>query len=314
MFIEKYFVTHYLVKYLDQNQEKCEILVPNLHGRVLYRHGIKELAIKYIKKNTNINNPVFQNFEHYGNCAFCSEFRKLEKSHAIANTIFRTLLKKVDGRQPIVISTNSNQLKFDSDTWAVNQLCKICESYFNKNYEEYSINALRGKNPNVKIVKTLNGVSFNGLDQEVIAKYCLSVYWRAALSVHPSYSSVHIFPEFNEYLKLYFKNDIILNKSAMNVRMFNLVDEDKELNDEAIASFMVSPFTRLEEKRLVFCLKLESYFVEIKIEKLGYKEKMKKGYLGNSKNILFLENKDIFSINEIFNNFAHGKYLHDKTL
>lgn len=313
MFIEKYFVTHYLVKYLNQNQEKCEILVPNLHGRVLYRHDIKELAIKYIKKNTNINNPVFLSSEHYGNCAFCTEFRKLEKSHAIANTIFRTLLKKVEGRQPIVINTSAKHLKFDSDTWAVHQLCKVCESYFNKNFEEYSINALRGKNPNVKIVKTLNGVSFTDLDQDVIAKYCLSVYWRAALSVHPSYSSVHIFPEFNEYLKLYFKNDIKLNKSAISLRMFNLVDKDKILNDEAISSFIVCPFTRFEDKRLVFFLKLESFFIEIKIEKLGFKEKYKRGYLGKNKNILFLDNKDIFSIQEILNNFAYGKYLYENT-
>jgi len=313
MFIEKYFVTHYLVKYLNHNQEKCEIFVPNLHGRVLYRHDIKELAIKFIEKNTNINNPIFQSFEHYGNCAFCSEFRKLEKSHAIARTIFKTLLKKVEGRQPIVINTNAKKLKFDSDTWAVNQLCKNCESYFNKKYEEYSINALRGKNPNVSLVKTLNGVSFKGLDQEIIAKYCLSVYWRAALSVHPSYSSVHIFPEFNEYLKLYFKSDLKLNKAILNLRIFNLVDKEKILNDEAISSFIVCPFTRLEDKRILFYLKLESFFVEIKIEKLGFKEKMKRGYLVNNKNILFLDNKDIFSIKEILNNFAYGKYLQENT-
>ncbi|ENV16466.1 hypothetical protein [Acinetobacter guillouiae] len=309
MFIEKYFVTHYLVKYLNQNKEKCEIFVPNLHGRVLYRHDIKELAIKYIEKNTIINNPIFQSFEYYGNCAFCSEFNKLEKSHAIARTIFRTLLKKIGGGQPIVINGHVNKLEFDSDTWAIHQLCKKCESFFNREYEDYSIKALRGENLNVTIVKTINGVSFKGLDQEIIAKYCLSVYWRAALSVHPSYSSVHIFPEFNEYLKLYFKYNQILKKNVINIRMYNLVDENNTLNEDSIRSFIVGPFTRFDGESLIFCLKLENYFVEIKIKKLTFKEKFKRGYLGQNKNILFLENKDIFSIEELEKNFALGKYL-----
>lgn len=312
MFIEKYFVTHYLVTYLNDNKEKVEIMVPNLEGKVLFWHDIKALAINYIKENTNCLVPIIQRkFDYYGICVFCDEFNILKKSHAIPFSIFKGLLKKIDGGQPIVIKTSESKLMRDSDTWAIQQLCGECEKYFNDNYEKYSIDTLRGKNPDVKVTKFSSGISFKDMDQNRVAKYFLSVYWRAALSIHPSYSSVMIFPEFNTYIKAILRSDNDIHNKVINIRMFNLFDEDKELSDEAISSFMVSPFTRIENKCLTFCLKLESYYVEIKISKLSYKEKLKKGYLLNNRQILFIENRRIFSIKEILHNFVHGKFLHE---
>lgn len=313
MFIKKYFVTHYLVHYLNDKKEKVEILVPNLKGKFLFWHDIKALAIDYIKKNTNCLEPIIKkNFDYYGSCAFCNEFTILKRSHAIPRSIFKGLLKKIDGGQPIVIKTSESKLMHDSDTWAIQQLCGECEKYFNDNYEKYSIDTLRGKNPDVKVIKTAIGISFNGLDQEKIAKYFLSVYWRAALSIHPSYSSVHILEPFNSYIKEILENKIKINNRIINIRMHKLYDECGKINDESVASIMLSPFTRKNDKSIVFCLKLEAFFVEIKIEKLNYKEKMKRGYLLNDKNILFVEYKDIFSVEEIRNNIEYGIYLHKK--
>jgi hypothetical protein len=89
-------------------------------------------------------------------------------------------------------------------------LCNKCEGHFNSNYEDYSIHALRNEIEGLSCVNTEQGLNYSDIDSNKIILYVLSIYWRGALSIAPSYNKVLITNEMNENLKGVFLKNLIM--------------------------------------------------------------------------------------------------------
>lgn len=247
-----------------------------------------------------------------GVCLYCEEEKELKRSHAIGNTIFRKILKNCEKNAALRICRSENNLRLDNDSWATYQLCSSCEQYFNEKYENYSINALRGKREEVKITNLSNGISYSNIDVKKIACYFLSIYWRGAHSKHQSYENLKITDNIDLFLRQIFKGESEIHK-FINIKICTLYDDAGVLKRSEVQDIIVSPFaTEYSRSKISFSFIFEGYLVEIFIGKLGFFEKKERGFLDIKKRIIVMPDKDIFELDKVVEAFQHGKNLHDK--
>ncbi|NWK52174.1 hypothetical protein HYG89_06315 [Acinetobacter sp. SwsAc5] len=184
-----YLVTHYFVIYKTLEGENT-ILMPNRFRQELDGHAIRKLAIKKLQEELGGIDFRIVRIEKHGDCVYCGNFGKLERSHVIGNTVFSKILKDSENGHAIKISLSAEQkIGKSNDSWAKEMLCNTCESKFNSEFENYSIYLLREKQPGVIVSKFSSGVSFQKVDTKKIFLYVLSILWRAAYSDHKAYAN-----------------------------------------------------------------------------------------------------------------------------
>lgn len=313
---KKYHVSEYKIKYLDENNNLQEIMVPNKFRKILDGHEIRKLACEYIYSNTVTKNPKIKKIEKYGDCAFCEEHKELKRSHVVGNTVFSKLLKKCDNGNAIRISlSSSKKVKRDNHSWAIEMLCLDCENMFNTKFEDYAVSVLRGRNAGVKTNQMISGISFNNIDQYRITLYVLSLFWRGAYSIDKAYDNFIINYAMSSYLKKCFKGEEKLLKKAYSIRISKIYDRLGIFNEELIKDIIIQPFVKKSQNKVSYCIIFEGFLFEIYLLAQPFKERQKKGYLKPENKILFIPLKDIFSIDGVGHVFSEAlKYKNDITL
>lgn len=312
---KRYLVSDYFVKYKNEFDEINRILVPNLHGKVLNRHEVKELSIRYIKKNTQSNNPIFISYEKHGKCAFCLKFGKLERSHVIGNTVFKTLFKKCENGQAIKINLDEKKkIMFDSNSWAIEMLCKNCESMFNRNFEDYSISVLRNKCNSVQVTEFFSGLSLKGLDSNRFLLYIISLFWRAAYSIENPYKNVKITYGVDSYFRSCISGNLTVLPKICNLRVRKLFDSYEILDESLIKEIIINPFIHIQNKEVAYYMLYEGYLFEFYLIAPSFKRKKQQGFLKHNNDILFVPYIDIFSIEKIAKEFARAIQFHNNSI
>lgn len=244
-----------------------------------------------------------------GVCKLCSKQSELQISHAIGRTVFNKVVSSTKNNMLLNISPRKQVIKSTSDHWATPQLCSDCEQLFNNQYENYSINALRGKYPSIKIINTNLGVSYRGLKQEKLILYFLSIFWRAAHSNHEAYKGVSIEKEMDQYLRGIFLNDSQINSRILNVRIRSLSDKIKFISKEGLQKLIISPFTYKTKVNLIYVMLFEGWYVEIFYKKPSFKIRQQYGFLGNGRQVVLVPYIDFLEIPELVRSLMHGKYI-----
>ncbi len=314
---KKYHVSEYKIKYLDENNNVQEIMIPNESREILDGHEIRKLAYEYISSNTVTKNPkIKKEIEKHGYCAFCEEHKELKRSHVVGNTVFSKLLKRSENGNAIRISLSSpKKVKKDNHSWAIEMLCSECEGMFNTKFEDYAISVLRGKNKEVKVNQMISGTSFNNIDQYRITLYVLSMFWRGAYSIDKAYDNFIINYSMSLYLKKCFKGEERLLKNAYSIRISKLYDRFGVFSEESIKDIIIQPFVKKSRNKVSYCIIFEGFLFEIYLLAQPFKERQKKGYLNPENKILFIPLKDIFSIEGIGHIFSGAlKYKDDITV
>ena len=242
-----------------------------------------------------------------GICKLCDQKKKLQKSHAIGRTVFNKVLSKTNNNTLLNISPRSMRITQTNDQWDTYQLCLECEGIFNRQYENYSINALRGKYDSIKLTKFASGWSFNGLKQEKILHYVVSILWRAAHSTHTAYKDVAIPDELNLYLKDVFLKDKEILPNFLNVRMRILKDYLQLISNEGLQKILISPYAYKTKNNVLYVMMFEGWYIEIFFLKPKFKERRKLGYLRNGKNIFFAPYIEFSQVPGLMQTFLHGK-------
>jgi hypothetical protein len=119
----------------------------------------------------------------YGTCAYCLEHRQLAKSHAIPDAFFRDIFRKDSGKAVFV--SESRGIHTASDSGKAHLLCIPCEGLFAKSLDTPTISFLRSFRKQIETPGSSRRVSFN---TDVLARFILSVFWRATLSTSSLYS------------------------------------------------------------------------------------------------------------------------------
>lgn len=249
-----------------------------------------------------------------GICKLCDQSRELQKSHAIGRTVFNRILASTKNNVLLNISPKINVITNTNDQWDTHQLCSACESLFNKQYENYSIQALRGKYDSIKIIKTQLGVSYSGLKQEKIILYIISILWRAAHSKHSAYRGISMPEQLNDYLKFIFLGNKPILPNFLNVRMRILTDDMKLISHEGLQKVLISPYTYKEKNNVIYAMLFEGWYIEVFFLKPSFKDRQKYGFLGNGKPVFFVPYIDFSEIPELMKSLVHGKAIVENSL
>ena len=246
-----------------------------------------------------------------GVCKLCDQNKQLRKSHAIGRTVFNRVLRKADNNTFLNISPRLGRVKQTNDQWATFQLCLDCEDKLNRQYDNYGIKALRGDYDSVKITKFPSGWSFNGLNQERVLHYVISILWRAAHSTHSAYDGVTIPDELDSYLKHTFLGNEEILKDILNVRIRVLKDFSQSISDEVWQRVLISPYVYKTKNNVIYVMMFEGWYIEVFFLKPSFKERKKHGYLRNGKDIFFAPYIEISQVPGLMHALAHGVSLVD---
>lgn len=181
-------------------------------------------------------------------CKLCRIKSELCNSHAIPDSVFRSLFKKGNG-QAIKLSSNERSPNCKSqDSWATEQLCNSCETKLNINFDQYGLNLLRGKVGEIE--KGSEGVHFLNIDTLKFRSFVLSVFWRGAVSEHENYKTIEVSSGFLELIRSSLVRSAKVSKNSCTVFVQRLVDTTEGgFSESNLRELVVSPFPRTYEVR-----------------------------------------------------------------
>ena len=243
-------------------------------------------------------------------CKLCCIKSELCNSHAIPDSVFRSLFKKGNGQ---AIELSSKELvpnRRSQDSWATDQLCSNCEMKLNINYDQYGLNLLRGKVGNIK--KGNEGVHVSDIDTLKFKSFVLSVFWRGAVSEHENYRTIKVSPRFLELIRSSLVRSTNVSKNSCTVVVQRLVDTTKEggFSESNLRELVVSPFPRTYEVRGQLYSSITMLFLgfcfEIFLSPIRTGDKVSKFALGSSKTNYTFSYLEIMEIPEVLDLMVRG--------
>lgn len=246
-------------------------------------------------------------------CKFCNEIKELQRSHVIGKAVFRKILKESEGNYAINISLGDRKIKKSNDTWEAKLLCRECEQFFNKKYEDYSYHVIRKEQNGISFKEGPNGIFFRNVDTYRVILYFFSIYWRAAHSPHKAYKATITREITSDYIKDVLKDLTILNASIFSVRIRLLKDQSGGFPPQTLKRMIFNPFFKMKEKGFVYCLVFEGYLFELFFISTNFKERQQQGFLSRSSDSFFVPYVDIFDLPELTYVLAEGLKIHHET-
>lgn len=242
-----------------------------------------------------------------GKCALCLNNADLRRSHAIPDSVFKRISKENNGQSIRFHDDDTSLVDYSSDSWWEYQLCGNCEQHLNRNYEQYSLSAMRaGKG---KILKHDFGVTFSEVDTLKLQLFFLSIFWRAANSKNEAYQKVYIPEPWNNELRLHLLNKTRVPLRFMTVKISRLMDKstDGGFSLSNLKNVIASPFFRkLPDRKFSFCFLFEGFFIEIFMPGYTLKQRVAKGVINPLNKTVAAPYLNIFDIPEILNLLIAG--------
>ena len=244
-------------------------------------------------------------------CKLCGLLKPICKSHAIPNSIFKSLFRENSGKGITLSDIKDQSIEYSSDSLADDLLCSDCESQLNRNFDAYGLDLFRGHHKDVKIIKLDDVVVFRGFIPDKINGFLLSILWRAAISNHPVYSKIKTILSLDDIHILHdLSRSINTNKlKKFSIRIKRLNDKTGGFTESSFRGLIVPPFIRHKEAGISICFSFLGYLFEIFVKIHNKSIKKSLGTLSNSTNIT-IPKIEISEIPEIFQLFVqnYGKY------
>ncbi|KLV09222.1 hypothetical protein ABT56_03245 [Photobacterium aquae] len=236
-------------------------------------------------------------------CQLCLCKSELCNSHAIPDSVFRSLFKQGNGQAIELSSGEFIPNRKSQDSWATAQLCSECEVKLNITYDQYGLNLLRGKVG--KVVRHEDGVHFSNIDSLKFKSFVLSIFWRGAVSEHENYRTIQVAPRFLELIRSSLVRKDNVSKNSCTVIVQRLMDTTEGGFDESnLRNFVVSPFPRKYEVRGQFYSSISMIFLgfyfEIFYSPIRSSDKVSKFALGSSRTTYITPYIEITEIPEVF--------------
>jgi len=107
-----------------------------------------------------------------GQCRLCLNQRPLCNSHALPNSVFKSILRKNAGNAKVIFYDVTTPARNSSDTWGAELLCKDCEAKLNHKYDAYGMAVFRGYEG--RVVVHAEGVDLLSIDRQRLRSFsCL---------------------------------------------------------------------------------------------------------------------------------------------
>ncbi|OFX36946.1 MAG: hypothetical protein A2X08_16805 [Bacteroidetes bacterium GWA2_32_17] len=157
-------------------------------------------------------------------CSLCDESKPLIAAHIIPEFFYKILglYGNNSGQGRIKKATivnhefHINKKGIPLGIYDNNILCKECDNFINKEYENYSKSLLFDTSgTNVELSNEL--IIFKGIDYIKFKLFVLSIFWRASISIRPEFKNIKLQLEIENKLKSLIKNKDSVKPSEFSV-------------------------------------------------------------------------------------------------
>ena len=175
------------------------------------------------------------------NCSLCNCQNKLQESHIIPRSYFKSLKGK-SGQLFIVSSDESIEPILSNADPKEELLCWGCEQFLNENYESYGTRLFKDHK---KVKKTKDVVIFSHFRFKEFYLYLISILWRASVSNLPQYKHVDLGQQLNNLLRHCLREKKIKIQTSLRLDHFfkisviRVIDKSMQLTDKDIKKVFI---------------------------------------------------------------------------
>lgn len=229
-------------------------------------------------------------------CALCLTQSILKKSHAIPDAVFKKISKKNNGKFIIFDDSELNPVGTSQNSWWQYLLCEPCEQKLSK-IEKYGLELLRGNN---YLTLHAHGSTISNADIKTLKLFFISIFWRAAISKHPSYSKVEIPEPIQSQIRSLICCESSIPLKLVTAKISKLIDSTVGgFTEENLKELIISPFFRKIKSGYSFCFLVEGFFVEIFTPGLRNRLRKQYGILNENCRIILIPNIEFLEIPEM---------------
>lgn len=175
-------------------------------------------------------------------CKLCNTEQKLEKSHIIPRSYFKSL-KSGTGQLVSVLCNDIAKPKLSNTDPKEKLLCRNCEQFLSVNYEGYGTQLFK-KHKNV--IKTKDYIEFSGFKYTDYYLFLVSILWRASVSTLPDFSNVKLGPEFEQIIGKCVRDKSLEVGASLKIDHFvkvavlRVIDSSNRIDDDIIKKLLVN--------------------------------------------------------------------------
>lgn len=243
-----------------------------------------------------------------GLCRLCGCWSILQNSHALPDSLFRSLFKKGSGSAVHIDCSPDGEVRRTQDSWAEYLLCSGCESKLNSQYDVCGNRFTNGTG--ITIEKCGNFDRVAGIDMQRLRMYFVSVLWRMAESNEDNYRSVLLPRHVREEVAQCLRENTVLSERTASVRLQLAIDPSGSdgFTRDHLATLIVSPWCDLDKIKhsVTFRFFHAGYLVSIRFPGVAVKDRKQLGLLTGKADLLLIPSVDIFSIPKVVDMLVTG--------
>lgn len=157
-----------------------------------------------------------------GICELCGRSSELQNSHAIPDSLFKSLFRKGSGSAIVLDTDPDADIRTDQESWSAPLLCKECEEKLNFKYDFYG--DMFGKGQIGALIFEKNYLRAEGLDRNRLRMLCLSLAWRMSRLRSPAYRDIKLDLRTDQLIQDCLVNSKILGQNNASVCINRLYD------------------------------------------------------------------------------------------
>jgi len=237
---------------------------------------------------------------HHGRCLLCEQITDLCQSHALPDALFRPLLRGNGGSAIHVTDDATTPVQLDSDSWKTPQLCGVCESLMNDEWDSYGIAFFQGRRGKPRLTDA--GVTFANVDAGRIRMFALAVLWRMSVSVHPSYLNAHLPAETRDALRRTLLAKGGFRSSALQVTLERLHDTTPGgFSRSQFKDMVMAPFIRRHESYYAIGFAMFGFLVQVYVPSIPPRQRRSLHLVSTTGSIVFAPLLEFTAFPELFN-------------
>lgn len=125
-----------------------------------------------------------------GICELCGRSSELQNSHAIPDSLFKSLFRKGNGSAIFLDSDPATDIRTDQESWSDPLLCKDCECKLNSRYDVYGDKF--GKGQLGALIFEKDYLRAENLDRNRLRMLFLSLAWRMSRLRSDAYQNIRL--------------------------------------------------------------------------------------------------------------------------
>lgn len=248
-----------------------------------------------------------------GICELCGRLSELQKSHALPDSLFKSLFRKSTGSAIVLDTDPDSEISTSQKSWSDPLLCKACECKLNSEYDFYGDKFGKGQLGPLAFEK--NFVRAEGLDRSRLRMLFLSLAWRMSRLRIPHYQHIRLDLATDRRIQECLVNTTILAQNHASVCINRLHDSHgfDGFSKSDLDTTIAEPWQKkLQRNYYVIEYIYWGYLISILIPGVSLINRSRPGILYGDANQMAIPFKDPLDVPELHQLMMHTIKKHDQ--